>query len=120
MLKNLNDYNIIDLFSDSMDIYNIVEGLLYNQNYEDENILKNLYIYLTLLNDDELSNDDKFKFLKSDFEDGIVTINFDNFNCKNVKELTDEIRDMYSLEENNKKINKIKDKISNIYEEFCK
>ena len=30
MLKNLNDYNIIDLFSDSMDIYNIVEGLLYN------------------------------------------------------------------------------------------
>ena len=31
MLKNLNDYNIIDLFSDSMDIYKyIVEGLLYN------------------------------------------------------------------------------------------
>ena len=31
MLKNLNDYNIIDLFSDNMDIYKyIVEGLLYN------------------------------------------------------------------------------------------
>ena len=31
MLKNLNDYDIIDLFSDSMDIYKyIVEGLLYN------------------------------------------------------------------------------------------
>ena len=99
-----------------MDIYKyIVEGLLYNQNYEDENILKNLYVYLTLL------NDDKFKFLKDDFENGIVTINFDNFNCKNVKELTNEIIDMYpSLEENNKKIDEIKSKISNIYNEFCK
>ena len=31
MLKNLNDYDIIDLFSDNMDIYKyIIEGLLYN------------------------------------------------------------------------------------------
>ena len=104
-----------------MNIYkNIFEGLLYNQNYEDENILKNLYVYLTLLNDDELSNDDKFKFLKSDFKDGNVTINFDNFNCENVNELIKEIIDMYSLEEDNKKIDKIKSKISNIYKEFCK
>ena len=115
MLKNLNDYNIIDLFSDNMDIYKyIIDGLLDNQNYEDENILKSLYVYLTLLNDNE------FEFLKSNFENGTVMINFDNFNCKNVKELTNEIRNMYSLEGNNKKINKIKDKISNIYEEFCK
>ena len=105
-----------------MNIYeNIFEGLLYNQNYENENILKNLYIYLTLLNDDELSNDDKFKFLKSNFEDGIVTINFEKFNCKDVNELIEEIiYIMYSLEEDDKRIDKIKSKISNTYREFCK
>ena len=43
-------------------------------------------------------------------------INFDNFNCKNVDDLIEEIKGMYSLEENNE----IKDKISNIYNEFCK
>lgn len=120
--ENLDKYKIIDLFSDNMNIYkNIFDGLLYNQNYEDENILKSLYVYLTLLNDNELLNDNKFEFLKSNFENGIVTINFDYFNCKNVKELTDEIIDMYSLEGSNKNIlDKIKDKISNIYEEFCK
>ena len=87
-----------------MNIYkNLFEGLLYNQNYEDENILKNLYVYLTLLNDNDLSNDDKFKFLNSDFKNGNVTINFENFNCKNKKELIEEIIYMYSLEENIKK-----------------
>ena len=121
MLKNLNDYDIIDLFSDNMDIYKyIIEGLLYNQNYEDENILKNLYVFLTLLNDNELLNDDKFKFLKSEFENGNVTINFDNFNCENVNELIKEIIDMYSLEGSNKNIlNEIKNKVSNIYKKFC-
>lgn len=121
MLKNLNDYDIIDLFSDNMDIYKyIIEGLLYNQNYEDENILKNLYVFLTLLNDNELLNDDKFKFLKSEFENGNVIINFDNFNCENVNELIKEIIDMYSLERSNKNIlNEIKNKVSNIYKKFC-
>ena len=104
-----------------MNIYkNIFEGLLYNQNYENENILKNLYVYLTLLNDNELLNDNKFKFLKSNFENGNVTINFENFNCKDVNELIEEIIYMYSLGEDNEKIDKIKSKISNTYREFCK
>lgn len=73
-----------------------------------------------LLNDNELLNDNKFKFLKSEFENGNVTINFDNFNCENVNELVKEIIDMYSLEGSNKNIlDKIKNKVSNIYKKFC-
>ena len=43
-------------------------------------------------------------------------INFDNFNCKNAQDLATEITNMYPLEESNE----IEDKISDIYNKFCK
>ena len=49
-------------------------------------------------------------------------INFDNFDCKDVDGLIEEIINMYSsLEGSNENIlNEIEEKISNIYNNFCK